>query len=32
VLTDNNEGRAFWRKMKWKDRNDIALMTRQIEK
>jgi ribosomal protein S18 acetylase RimI-like enzyme len=30
VLRGNDVGREFWKRMRWKDRNDIALMTREV--
>lgn len=30
VLRGNDDGREFWRRMRWKDREDIAVMTREI--
>lgn len=29
VLTSNDDGRGFWKRMGWKDREDIALMTHE---
>jgi ribosomal protein S18 acetylase RimI-like enzyme len=30
VLRSNDDGREFWRRMRWKGREDIAVMTREI--
>jgi hypothetical protein len=29
VLTSNDDGRAFWKRMGWRDRDDIALITHE---